>query len=74
LSIGSDIAGSLRTPAHFCGIYAHEPTLGAGGEPRHRPADSADIRPSRIQAAKAAAVSFVEGLTPGIPSVRPTRG
>ncbi|OEV01975.1 MULTISPECIES: amidase [Streptomyces] len=28
LSIGSDLAGSLRTPAHFCGIHAHKPTLG----------------------------------------------
>jgi amidase len=28
LSIGTDIAGSLRTPAHFCGIYAHKPTIG----------------------------------------------
>lgn len=28
LSIGSDIAGSLRVPAHFCGIYAHKPTFG----------------------------------------------
>jgi amidase len=28
LSFGSDIGGSLRTPAHYCGIYAHKPTLG----------------------------------------------
>ena len=28
LSIGSDLAGSLRTPAHFCGIHPHKPTLG----------------------------------------------
>jgi amidase len=27
LEIGSDIGGSIRTPAHFCGIFAHKPTF-----------------------------------------------
>ena len=37
LSIGSDIGGSLRAPAHYCGVYAHKPTHGLLASRGHAP-------------------------------------
>jgi amidase len=37
LEIGSDIGGSLRVPANFCGIYSHKPTWGAVSQTGHVP-------------------------------------
>ncbi len=28
LELGSDLAGSIRIPAHYCGIYGHKPSYG----------------------------------------------
>lgn len=37
LSFGSDIGGSLRVPAHFCGVCAHKPTHGLVASRGHLP-------------------------------------
>ncbi|MFZ1008829.1 MAG: amidase family protein, partial [Candidatus Sulfotelmatobacter sp.] len=37
LCIGSDLAGSIRAPAHFCGVYGHKPSLGVIPQRGHIP-------------------------------------
>src|SRR6516165_7632721 len=38
LGAGSDIAGSLRNPAHYCGVYGHKPSWGLIPARGHSPA------------------------------------
>lgn len=37
LEIGSDIGGSLRVPASFCGVFSHKPTWGTVSQHGHVP-------------------------------------
>lgn len=37
LELGSDIGGSIRVPAHFCGVYGHKPSHGLVSTEGHIP-------------------------------------
>ncbi|WP_445928455.1 amidase [Methylocystis sp. IM3] len=43
LSACSDMGGSLRQPAHHCGVYAHKPTLGLIPRRGHAPPGNAPL-------------------------------
>ena len=43
LEVGSDIGGSIRIPAHFCGVYGHKSTHGIVSMRGHVPTDPGHI-------------------------------
>lgn len=68
LDSGSDIGGSIRNPAHYCGVYGHKPTWGVVPSDGHSPpggvgeADLAVVGPmARSAEDLAAAMNIVAG-------------
>ena len=44
LEVGSDIGGSIRFPAHYCGVFGHKPSFGAVSPKGHDyPGHGADV-------------------------------
>jgi amidase len=43
LELGSDIGGSIRCPAHFCGVYGHKPSYGMVPLRGHIPPDPGEL-------------------------------
>jgi amidase len=48
LEIGSDIGGSIRNPAHFCGVYGHKPTWGVIPTRGHIPPAPGTLTPADL--------------------------
>lgn len=48
LELGSDIGGSIRNPAHFCGVYGHKPTYGIVPIRGHIPGPPGTLSPGDL--------------------------
>jgi amidase len=48
MELGSDIAGSIRNPAHYCGVYGHKPSAGIVSGRGHIPGPPGMLAPVDI--------------------------
>ena len=48
LELGSDIGGSIRVPAHFCGVYGHKSSFGLVSREGHIPPPPGYLAPSEL--------------------------
>jgi amidase len=48
LELGSDIGGSIRNPAHYCGVFGHKPTWGIVPLRGHIPGPPGSLAPTDV--------------------------
>ncbi|RYH02649.1 amidase [Salipiger sp. IMCC34102] len=48
LEIGSDIGGSIRVPAHYCGVHGHKPSYGIVSSRGHVPPGPGALTPAPL--------------------------
>src|SRR5690606_38229498 len=48
LELGSDIGGSIRNPAHLCGVFGHKPTWGIVSDRGHIPGPPGTLAPTDL--------------------------
>ncbi|MBN8874683.1 MAG: amidase [Rhodospirillales bacterium] len=68
LELGSDIGGSIRVPAHYCGVFGHKPTWGLcanTGNPATTASAPTDIAVIGPMARSAADLDLALGLIAG---------
>ena len=80
MEIGSDIGGSIRNPAHLCGVFGHKATWGIISDRGHIPGPPGQLAPTDLGVMGPLALSaqdltlalvLLAGADPPAPPVRP---